>query len=166
MIAIRSQFAFPLMQKLKELQERGKDITIRMIVIYTADVEHSQTSDVMDTGCLRLVTNSAYLSELNSKDIINRLEHKIENQLPLEEKELMEFIVLPLTYKGNEGKNEGIKSAIRMASKILDDEIKVFLLSGVAVFADKVIKKEDAAKTLNCSLEELKKMGASLMQLS
>ncbi len=56
----------------------------------------------------------------------------------------MEFIILPLTYKGLEEKNESIKKSIQLAKEIVDEEIKVFVLSGMAVFADKIISKENA----------------------
>ena len=56
----------------------------------------------------------------------------------------MEFIILPLTYIGLEEKNKCIRSSIQLAEQILDEETKTFVLSGIAVFADKVISKENA----------------------
>ena len=41
---------------------------VRMIVIYTADVERSETSDLLDAGCLKLETQSVFLSEMNSEE--------------------------------------------------------------------------------------------------
>ena len=123
----------------------------------------------------------------------------------------MEFIILPLTYKGNEQKNKSIKMAIDMVSQIPDEETRIFILSGIAVFTDKVIKAEyadeirrlismtkvgklfedekmeyakeqnirllvkaieektitevDAARLMNCSLNEFRRMRQSLEQL-
>ncbi len=98
----------------------------------------------LHVGCLRLEIESSYLSELNSKEISERLEKKIQSKKNLTEEEMMEFIILPLTYKGLEEKNESIKKSIQLAKEILDEEIKVFVLSGMAVFVDKVISKENA----------------------
>ncbi len=120
------------------------NIQIRMIVIYTADVTREETSNVFDVGCLRLKIESAYLVELNSREISGRLDKKIKLAQKLTQEEMMEFIVLPLTYKGLEAKNESIRKSIKLAEKILDEEIKVFVLSGIAVFADKIISKENA----------------------
>ena len=126
--------------------EWGKDISIRMIVIYTADVKQEQTSDLFDAGCIKLETESSYLSEVNSEEIAEKLAKKVRDKIPFTEEELMEFIILPLTYKGNDQKNNSIKHVIDMASHISDEETKIFILSGVAVFTDKVIRPEYADK--------------------
>lgn len=125
-------------------KEWGKTFYVRMIVIYTADVERFQTNNILDVGCLKLEIESAYLAELDSEEISKRLERKVEEKIALTEEELMEFIILPLTYKGNDKKNESIKFAIDMAAMMEDEEIRIFLLSGLAVFADKVISSEHA----------------------
>ena len=78
--------------------------------------------------------------------IAKKLAEKVRNKIPFAEEELMEFIILPLTYKGNDLKNDSIKDVIDMASQISDEETKIFILSGVAVFTDKVIKPEYADK--------------------
>lgn len=192
-------------------KEWEKDISVRMIVIYTADVERSQTTYILNAGCLSLKIECAYLSELNSREISERLLEKLKNNIPFTEEELMEFIILPLTYKGNEQKNKSIKMAIDMVSQIPDEETRIFILSGIAVFTDKVIKAEyadeirrlismtkvgklfedekmeyakeqnirllvkaieektitevDAARLMNCSLNEFRRMRQSLEQL-
>lgn len=125
-------------------KEWNKSFRIRMIVIYTADVEKNNTEDILDVGCLKLEIESAYLSEINKEEISLRLKSKVNKGIQLSEEELMEFIILPLAYKGNDSKNNAIKEAIDMAKKIQEDDIKIFLLSGIAVFTDKVIKAEYA----------------------
>ena len=120
-------------------KEWKKNIYVRMIVIYTADVKREQTSDVLDTGCLRLEIESAYLAELDRNEISERLNRKILNQEKLSDEELMEFIILPLTYEGKDNKNNAIGKAIKLVGQIEDNETKIFLLTGVAVFTDKII---------------------------
>ena len=55
----------------------------------------------------------------------------------------MEFIILPLTYRGKDEKNKSIGESVRMANQMEDEEQRVFVLSGIAVFADKVIEEEN-----------------------
>ena len=62
----------------------------------------------------------------------------------MSDEELMEFIVLPLTYKGTEAKQEAVKDAVELAKQIEDREEQTFLLSGILVFADKIIDSETA----------------------
>ena len=69
---------------------------IRMIVIYTADVE--QAGDEFHAGCLTLKLEQAYLRKVDSKSIRDVLEEKLEDGVPLSDDELMQFIILPLTY--------------------------------------------------------------------
>lgn len=120
-----------------------KDVIVRMIVIYTADVERSETSDVLDAGCLKLEIQSVFLSEMDSEEISKRLYQKVTDRIPLSEEELMEFIILPLTYRGNDEKNKSIGQSAYMANQMEDEEQRVFVLSGIAVFADKVIEEEN-----------------------
>ena len=119
-----------------------KDVIVRMIVIYTADVERSETSDLLDAGCLKLETQSVFLSEMNSEEISRRLYQKVADRIPLSEEELMEFIILPLTYRGRI--EEQIDRTVRAHGKPDGGRGTAgFVLSGIAVFADKVIEEEN-----------------------
>lgn len=118
-------------------------MSVRMIVIYTADVERSETSDILDSGCLKLEVQSVFLSEMNPEEISKRLYQKVTDRIPLSEEELMEFIILPLTYRGKYDKNKSISRTAYMAYQMEDEEQRVFVLSGIAVFADKVIEEEN-----------------------
>ncbi len=121
-------------------EERPKQI--RMIVIYTADVEHAE--DTFTAGCLTLKLEQAFLSRMDSDSIRNRIEQKIKNKEALSEEEVMEFIILPLTYKGVKAKQEAVKTAVELAKQIEDKEKQTFLLSGILVFADKIIDSKTA----------------------
>ena len=115
---------------------------IRMIVIYTADIE--QAEDEFHAGCLTLRLEQAYLRKVDSKSIRDVLEKKLEDGVPLSDDELMKLIILPLTYKGKEKKKQAVKEAVELAKKIVDKEEKTFVLSGILVFADKIIDSETA----------------------
>ena len=56
----------------------------------------------------------------------------------------MRFIVLPLTHKGKQEKQECIRRCFNLARKVADVKVQTFILSGMLVFSDKVITKEDS----------------------
>ena len=113
-----------------------------MIVIYTADIE--QAEDEFHAGCLTLRLEQAYLRKVDSKSIRDVLEEKLEDGVPLSDDELMQFIMLPLTYKGKEAKREAVKDIVDLAKKITDKKNQMFVLSGILVFADKIIDARTA----------------------
>ncbi len=115
---------------------------IRMIVIYTADVEKAPKE--FSAGCLTLKMEQAFLSKIDSETVQEGIREKLEHGLPLSDDELMKLIILPLTYKGKEKKKQAVKEAVELAKKIVDKEEKTFVLSGILVFADKIIDSETA----------------------
>ena len=58
----------------------------------------------------------------------------------------MQFVILPLTYKGKEAKQKCIQRCFQMAQEIIDEKVQVFVLSGILTFTDKVISKEDSRR--------------------
>ncbi|RRK31597.1 hypothetical protein EBB54_09685 [Schaedlerella arabinosiphila] len=125
---------------LEQYKQEAKHI--RMIVIYTADIE--QAEDEFHAGCLTLRLEQAYLRKVDSKSIRDVLEEKLEDGVPLSDDELMQFIMLPLTYKGKEAKREAVKDIVDLAKKITDKKNQMFVLSGILVFADKIIDARTA----------------------
>ena len=112
-------------------------LKIRMIVIYTADIEPRQTQPVLDVGCLRLQVEEAFLCEMDWEETERELAKKIKE-------DQMRFIVLPLTHKGKQEKQECIRRCFSLARKVADVKVQTFILSGMLVFSDKVITKEDS----------------------
>ena len=127
--------------------EKNLDIQIRMIVIYTADVEEKHVKDDWNAGCLSLKIESAFLAKLDSDEIMERLKEKINKGEGLTDKEIMEFIILPLTYRTTERKQKAIQETVSLAKHISDEKKMAFVLSGILVFSDKVID-ENTAKTV------------------
>ena len=115
------------------------DIKIRVIVIYTADVKRTKTKNELDIGCLNFRINEAFLSELDNISIRRQLEEKIKARKQLTDEELMQFIILPLTYKGDKKKQIAIRDFINLAKQIENEVDMIFVLSGIVVFSDKVI---------------------------
>lgn len=114
-----------------------------MIVIYTADVEPREVTKEYDMGALQMEIQPAFLSEMDSREIMERLQAKVNAGEHLTDEEMMEFIILPLTYRGDRQKKQAIKEVLELARMIREDEVQRFVLSGILVFTDKVIDKED-----------------------
>lgn len=115
---------------------------IRMIVIYTADVETAP--EEFSAGCLTLKMERAFLRKIDSEGEREELTRRLKEKLPLSDDELMKLIILPLTYKGTERKKQAVKEAVELAKQIADNEKKTFVLSGILVFADKIIDADTA----------------------
>ena len=128
---------------LERYRSEGKlKVKIRMIVIYTADVREEQVNTVYDTGALKMEIQPAFLSKLDSENIMKRLRQKVESGERLTDEEMMEFIILPLTYRGNEAKKAAVNEMISLAKGIHETAVLRFVLAGIIVFADKIIDIE------------------------
>ncbi len=126
--------------------EGAADIQIVMIVIYTADVKRSEVKTGINVGAVVLKEEAAFLSELPSEKIRRKLNRKIKTGEDLSDEEIMEFILLPLSYKKDQ-QGRAIENAINMAKEIKNEDIMVLILSGILVFSDKVIDDELSRKT-------------------
>ena len=125
-------------------QDKKECPIIHMVVIYTGDIERKQVSDKYNIGAVKMKLETAFLSELDSKEIFGRLREKVKNKQMLSDEELMEFIILPLSYHTKEEKQEKVKETVELAAKIQDRNQQIFTLVGLLVFADKIIDKENA----------------------
>ena len=131
----------------RKMVKDGKgDKDIRMLVIYTADIKpESVKTSVSKTG-FSMNIEAAFLSELDSEEIRNRLSDKISKEKFLSDQELMELIILPLTYQTNEKKQEMIKESINLAKKVKDEKQSSFLVAGIVVFSDKIIDADTKSR--------------------
>ena len=128
------------------LKEKTDCPILRMVVIYTGDIKRKEVSCEYNIGALKMEVECAFLSELDSEEIYKRLEQKVLKQEKLDDKELMEFIILPLSYRKKEEKQESVRKAVKLATLIEDRGQQVFTLSGILAFTDKVIDRETANK--------------------
>ena len=119
---------------------------LRMVVIYTGDIKRGQTSDRYDIGAVRVKLEQAFLSELDSHEIFRHLKEKVERNELLDDEEMMELIIQPLSYRKREEKEAQIRETVKLAAQIQDRGQQLFALSGILVFADKVIDMETANK--------------------
>ena len=100
----------------------------------------------MDVGCLQFSLQEAFQTKMDSEDIKSELRETVQKGRALTEEEQMKFMILPLTYKGQEKKRECIKDCFEMAKKMGDTKAQMFVLSGMLVFADKVIAEKESKK--------------------
>lgn len=129
---------YSITNKLFEIHE------IRMIVIYTADVETAQ--DIYELGGITLRIEASYLVNMNSNHIYQKLRFKIDHLEPLSEEELLELMILPLTAKGMEAKQEYIQKAADLARKLQDPNDVHTVIAGLLTFTDKFIEKDYAER--------------------
>ena len=78
-------------------QERQACPRVRMIVIYTGDIDRRQVSAEYDIGAVKMSVETAFLSEIDADEIYDRLKSKIEQNQLLTDEELMQLIILPLS---------------------------------------------------------------------
>ena len=117
---------------------------LRFIVIYTADVLPGSTNPELDLGVFKMKIEEAFLRGVDSKAIKNSLTDKIIRREPLTEEDVMNLVIYPLTYKGRKAQQRAVTEAIGIAEKILNESLRRMALSGIFVFADKIITEEDA----------------------
>lgn len=129
---------YALQNRFDELHE------IRMIVIYTADVEHAE--ETFDLGGLVMTIESAYLVNLNSNHLYQKIRYKIEHKEALNEEEMTELMILPLTAKGEKPKQDYIEKAVQLAKQLPSRSDTLKVLSGILTFTDKIIDKEYATR--------------------
>ncbi len=117
---------------------------LRMIVVYTGDIPKEAVSTRYDVGAVKLTMEPAFLSEIDGEEILTRLKKKVERGERLDDREQMEFIILPLSYRRREEKEERIRETIDLAVRIQDREQQIFVLAGILTFTDKIIDEESA----------------------
>ena len=119
---------------------------LRMIVIYTGDIRKGTTTPSLDAGCLQFTVEEVFLSELDADSIEGNITRRILANETLSEEEQMQFVILPLIYAGKEAKQQCIRRCFELAKRIESFHMQIFLLSGLLVFTDKVIAKEDSER--------------------
>lgn len=124
--------------------EIGKTPFIRMIVIYTGDVE--KADNVFQVGCMTLQMEQVFVSHLPAEKIYQTVRYKLECRERLTEQELMQLIILPLAEKGPEDKQKRIKQVIDLVKRIEDEQEQKLVFSGLLVITDKFIGRADAEK--------------------
>ena len=71
--------------------------------------------------------------------IYREISDKIRRHENLSEEELLQLMVLPLTVKGKEKKQELVVKMVELANQIPDREQTIRVLAGILTFSDKII---------------------------
>ena len=124
----------------------NKIINIRMLVIYSANVKEEKIQNTIDFGAVKLTVESIILKDMDTFGILYELTNKIENNIPLTDKDKMQLIILPLTCEYEDIRYNVLDKVIDLISKIYDDETKNIIISSIIAFTDKYIKKEQLQK--------------------
>lgn len=124
------------------MKDSGMIPDLRMIVIYTGDVEHAD--NVLETKCFRLNMEHVFVNHLPGEEIYQEIKHKLENGERLTEQEFMRLIILPLAEKGKEKKQKRVEEVVELAKMIEDEQGQVFVIAGVLVCSDKFIDRDYA----------------------
>ena len=77
---------------------------IRLIVIYTADVEPKDVETELDCGFMKLTITPAFLSKVDGDGVLQSITSKIQSGQRLTDEELLQLMILPLSYKTKEKK--------------------------------------------------------------
>lgn len=109
---------------------------IRLIIIYTGDVENA--CGLVNAGCLTLSMEQVFLVKLKSEDIYQHIKKKVEQREVLSEEDQMQLIILPLTEKGADGKRRRIEQVVDIV-KGTQEDIQAFLFANLLVISDKFI---------------------------
>lgn len=135
------------------LKDKKESLMLRMIVIYTADITREQMSEEYNIGALNMHIECAVLSELDSEGILGRLKKKVENNERLDDEELMEFIILSLSYRTKEEKQQAIQNisrqiVIRMIKKDYSSEEIAAVVFNYSLDEVEALQKELAAEKI------------------
>ena len=117
---------------------------IRIIIIYTADVERGSTKPNLFAGSFSMELTEAFLIEQDSAAIWMSLKEKIESKVRVSDEDLMRMVIYPLTFKGNNLKRQAVTDIITLAKGMKDKQRMAFALKLIYVFSDKFITDEDA----------------------
>ena len=120
--------------------KEDETFNLRLIVIYTSDVQSAEPT--LETDCFTLRTEQAFLSHIDGEAAFNEIQGKLQTGIPLADDDLMRLVILPLTVPGSEGKQEMLEKVVDLAEQITDEEQRIFTLSGVIVASDKFINRE------------------------
>ena len=127
--------------------ERGRKRlpVIHLIIIFSADISDIDPN-ILDVGCMQLKIEPVYLLRMETEKVYSKIQYKVENRETLNDDEMLEMIVLPLTVKGKEEKRALAEETVRLAQEIQDEEQRMQALAGILTFADKILDKEYAKR--------------------
>ena len=128
-----------LMDVIDRYLKEGKQPDIHMMVLYTADIEKTKT--VFSRTACQIQVEASYMTGLPSEEWLAEVRKGIADHVVTDEI-LMHLVLLPLTYKGEEKKQEAVRACVDLARQLPDKEQETFALAGILTFTDKIINNE------------------------
>lgn len=128
-----------LMDVIDRYLKEGKQPDIHMMVLYTADIEKTKT--VFSRTACQIQVEASYMTGLPSDAWLKEVQKGIADHAVTDEI-LMHLVLLPLTYKGEEKKQEAIRACVDLAKQLPNKEQETFALAGILTFTDKIINDE------------------------
>ena len=113
---------------------------LKIIVVYTADVESAREEYDLDGVAVRV--EAGYLVGQDTERIYRELEEKIRLEKEISGEDQIQLMILPLTVKGKENKQRLIVRTLELVKQIKDRRKKVETLAGLLTFTDKVIEED------------------------
>ena len=120
--------------------KEDETFNLRLIVIYTSDVQSAEPT--LETDCFTLRTEQAFLSHIDGEAAFDEIQGKLQSGIPLADDDLMRLVILPLTVPGTEGKQSMLERIVDLTEQIPDEGQRIFTLSGVIVASDKFINRD------------------------
>ena len=99
-----------IVSKLFGDQMKGKSLS--MMVLYTADIEKTKT--VFSRTACQIQVEASYMTGLPSEEWLAEVRKGIADHVVTDEI-LMHLVLLPLTYKGEEKKQEAVRACLDLA---------------------------------------------------
>lgn len=133
-----------LARLVKSLYNRNKRMPrIQIIVIYTADIKAGSTNPTLDLGNVVMTTQEVFLTSWDTEKILEDIDRKVDTNEPLDEREMVQLIMVPLSTEGKDAKQEVIRRCIDTIEKVSNGELQQNLYGGLLAFTDKVIDAKD-----------------------
>ncbi len=126
--------------------DHGELPKLRLLIIYTADIEPGSTLVRYDMGSVCVSLDEAFLIGLDGDSILRNIGEKLSQHKTITDEDVMKLSICPLTYKDDNKKQEAVSDAAQLASAIEDDSLRTMALAGILAFADKIISDIDAEK--------------------
>ena len=95
---------------------------------------------------MRVVIDEAFLSDLDSEAIRDRIAAKLDHGEELDDLDLMQLIVYPLSCRGDAAKREAVSEAISLSERLTDDVRRASILASINVFANRIISPDDQSR--------------------
>ena len=127
----------------KKYFDPEKPIKLRIIIIYTCDVLSADAS--IDAGALKLDVEQAFLRHINGKAEFEKIKKKLRNGEELTDEDQMMLMILPITQPNNKI-SEMIDEVIDFAKEVTNEEVRSFVLAGMAVGLVNYITPEQLKK--------------------